>query len=110
MAPWPFVPCPDGLGVTCISWCSSPFLKPLLVVGTMSGLVQIWLSDGTTEELGKWSKVLDLPVSIRFAVMRPRWFHLLYVVCAGRIRSAFVGGPIPSGNMSIRTRMKGCCQ
>ncbi|CBJ32304.1 conserved unknown protein [Ectocarpus siliculosus] len=61
MAPWSFVPCPDGLGVTCISWCSSPFLKPLLVVGTMSGLVQIWLSDGTTEELGKWSKVLDLP-------------------------------------------------
>lgn len=41
MAPSPFVPCPDGLGVTCISWCSSPFLKPLLVVGTMSGLVQV---------------------------------------------------------------------
>lgn len=46
MAPWPFVPCPDGLGVTCISWCSSPFLKPLLVVGTMSGLVQVLPASG----------------------------------------------------------------
>lgn len=40
-----FTPCPEeeggARGVTCISWCSSPFLKPLMVVGTKSGSVQV---------------------------------------------------------------------
>ena len=36
-----FNPCGAYSAVKCVSWCQSPFEKPLIVVGTMSGLVQV---------------------------------------------------------------------
>lgn len=71
---------------TCL--CVCPAL--LLCVALRCGSEQIWLSDGSTEDLGKWSKVLDLPVSARLIsgalASSPNSCRRIYCLCTRIIR------------------------
>eukprot|EP00903_Cladosiphon_okamuranus_P007998 g7717.t1 len=89
-----FTPCPEEeggpRGVTCISWCSSPFLKPLIVVGTKSGSVQIWLSTLAGEATGKWTEVpVELPGHRSLGVSSVHWSPQF---CTSYDRIATCGG------------------